>query len=74
MSLAWQEMQPQKPRDPPRRDSWDLAFERAARTAMAAAAHGKLRRPAIAPLQQRQRQRIVLASGGLVVLEVQSVE
>jgi hypothetical protein len=30
MSLAWQEMQPAKPKPPPR-DSWDLAFSRAGR-------------------------------------------
>jgi hypothetical protein len=31
LSLAWREMQPEKPKAPPVRDSWDLAFERAAR-------------------------------------------
>jgi phage terminase large subunit len=30
LSLAWREMQPEKPK-PPERDSWDLAFERALR-------------------------------------------
>ena len=30
MALAWREMQPEKPK-PPRRDSWDIAFERAGR-------------------------------------------
>jgi hypothetical protein len=30
LSLAWREMQPEKPKAPPVRDSWDLAFERAA--------------------------------------------
>jgi len=31
MATAWREMQPEKPKEPVRRDSWDLAFERASR-------------------------------------------
>jgi len=29
LSMAWREMQPEKPPGPPKRDSWDRAFERA---------------------------------------------
>ena len=29
LSMAWREMQPEKPPEPPKRDSWDMAFERA---------------------------------------------
>jgi len=29
LSMAWREMQPEKPPEPPKRDSWDIAFERA---------------------------------------------
>ena len=31
LSVAWREMRPEKPEKPARRDSWDIAFERAAR-------------------------------------------
>ena len=31
LSIAWREADPEKPKEPVRRDSWDLAFERAER-------------------------------------------